>query len=172
MIVSIIVAVSKNWIIGKYGEIPWKLPADMRYFKSKTVGNPVIMGRKTYESILRRLGGPLPDRFNIVLTRSPGDIAKRDVVTVNSPEAALGAAKLAAEEMGSNEIFVIGGSFAYEAFLPIANRIYLTLVDANFDGDVRFPRIDDNEWMEVSRDTHSPDEKNKYGYSFVVLERR
>ena len=172
MIVSIIAAVAKNGVIGRDGELPWHLPADMRYFKEKTAGKPVIMGRKTFESILRRLGKPLPDRFNVVLSRRPGRLAKYFVAFADSQRSAFEAAKSAAKAMDRKEIFVIGGASVYKAFLPFTKRVYLTLIDEDFEGDAHFPPLDENEWVEISRESHEADEKNKYGYSFVVLERR
>jgi len=172
MRISLIVAVGNNRAIGRNGELPWSLPADMRYFKEKTIGKPVIMGRKTFESILARLGRPLPERFNVVLSRNPGRLRRYPVVFAGSVREAVNAAKAGARELGCREIFVIGGASVYEKFLPYAKFVYLTLVHGYFEGDTYFPELDEGEWKEISRRDNPPDEKNKYAYSFVIFERR
>lgn len=160
MIISLIAAMDKNRVIGKGNKLPWDLPADMQHFRDLTRGKPVIMGRKTFESI----GRPLPERTNIIMTReksfqSPG------CVVVHSPEEAVQAAG------NTEEVMVIGGSSIYEQFLPIANRIYLTIIDQEFDGDAHFPEFDKNEWKEAAREDHEADEKNPYRYTFLTYEK-
>lgn len=160
MTISIIAAVSKNGVIGKTNALPWHLPADLRRFKELTAGRPIIMGRKTYESI----GRPLPNRTNIVIT-SDKNFKAEGCVVVGSPDEALRAAE------GAEEIMIIGGGEIYRQFLPKSSRMYLTEVDAEIEGDVFFPEFDRSEWREVFREAHKPDEKNKYPYTFLTLEK-
>ena len=161
MEISLIAALDKRGVIGADGRVPWRLPADMRWFKFQTIGKPVIMGRKTYESI----GRPLPDRRNIILTRQRTYRAVGCVV-VHSKDAALAAGS------DSSEVMVIGGGEIYDVFLGEASRLYLTFVDLDAEGDVMFPVLDQEEWREVSRQYYEADKQNSFGYSFVILERR
>lgn len=161
MIISLVAAVANNGVIGKGNTLLWKLPADMKRFRALTIGKPVIMGRKTCESI----GRPLSDRINIILTRDK-NFAPEGCIVVHSIEEALEKA------VGYEEAMVIGGGEIYKLFLPRANRIYLTLVDHHFDGDTYFPELSRAEWREISHENYGPDEKNPYPYSFDVLERR
>ena len=158
--ISIIVAMDRNRLIGSNNGLPWRLPADLKHFKATTLGKPIIMGRKTYESI----GRPLPERQNIVVSRTAGFVAP-GCTTVTSADAALEAAGSAAE------IIVIGGAQLYAQLLPRVRRIYLTQIDAAFDGDAWFPKLDEVQWHETAREDHAPDDRNPYAYSFVVLER-
>lgn len=158
-ILSFVVAMARNGVIGRDNQLPWRLPADLRHFKTVTMGKPIIMGRKTYDSI----GRPLPGRTNIVVTRDPAYQAEGCLV-VHSIEEALAAAGDAAEVM------VIGGAEFYRQLLPRADRIYLTRIDAEFEGDTWFPELDPARWQERSREDHAPDADNPYPYSFVVLE--
>lgn len=160
-IVSIIVAMSENRVIGVDNELPWRLPADLQHFKATTMAKPVLMGRKTFESI----GRALPGRRNIVVSRTPG-YAAAGCETVGSVQDAL--RRVEAEP----EIMVIGGASFYEQLLPQAHRVYLTLVHANIDGDARFPEMDLAQWREVSRTDHQADDRNPIAYSFLVYERR
>nr|WP_189404757.1 type 3 dihydrofolate reductase [Alteromonas halophila] len=160
-----IAAMADNRVIGKDNQMPWHLPADLRHFKSVTLGKPVIMGRKTYESI----GKALPGRTNIVISGRE-NYTLGDALVVASPDAALEVAKEHSEE--DSEIMVIGGGAIYEAFLPHAATLYLTFIDADIQGDTRFPdytRVAD--WVESSSETHPPDESNTYSYRFVTLAR-
>ena len=154
----------KNRIIGQNGRLPWRLPTDMQRFVELTMGKPVIMGRKTYDSIPAKYK-PLKGRTNIILTRNP-DYAAPGCLIVNSPEAALIAAG------NAEEIMIGGGSAIYAAFLPIAHRLYLTLIDAQFDGDATFPAYNQANWQTIHHNTHRPDEKNKFRYQFLTLERK
>jgi dihydrofolate reductase len=156
MIISLIAAMDKNNVIGKDNSLPWKLPADMKRFKELTVGKPVVMGRKTFESI----GKPLPGRKNIILTRDKNFRAKGCVV-VHSVDESLKAAE------SSAELMIIGGAQIYRQFLPIANKMHLTLIDAEFGGDAYFPEYSKNEWKEVKREEH----QNNHRYSFVDFKR-
>ncbi len=159
MDVAIVAAVAENGVIGVDGEMPWDLPADLARFKQLTVGHPVIMGRRTYEAIADRLGGPLPERTNIVLSRGDPDLPEA-VVLVGSVDAALDAAS----ETESDVAYVIGGGAVYDQFLPLADRLYLTEVEAAPAGDTRFPEWDRGAWIEVDREPRD-------GFAFVEYER-
>lgn len=157
---SIIVATSKNNVIGRDGGIPWHLSADLKRFKSLTTGHPIVMGRRTFESI----GRPLPGRRNIVITRSTGAIDGCDIV--KSVEDLLNDKTL------EGNVFIIGGGEIYKQFLPYAKKVYLTEVDSEItDGDTFFPELNPMEWIEVGRESHEADEKNDFNYSFVDYER-
>ncbi|GAB4251578.1 MAG: dihydrofolate reductase [Saprospiraceae bacterium] len=162
MIISAIVARSKNNVIGLGNQIPWYLPADLKYFKKTTLDHHVIMGRKTFESI----GRPLPKRTNIVVTRDIYFVASGCVVA-HSVEEALELAKRNAED----EAFIIGGSEIYNLCLPYIDRLYLTEVLAEFEGDKFFPAIDLENWKEIKSESFKADEKNEYDYVFKVLEK-
>ncbi len=166
MIVSIIAAVAENGVIGRDGELPWRLSSDLRRFKEITLGNPVVMGRKTWESI----GTPLPGRANIVVTRNAGLVAEgADIAT--DIETALKTARCRAAEAGVNEIFVIGGAALYEAALGLADRLYLTEVQAAVSGDTHFPNIDRTRWREIGRETRLAGEKDDHPHAFVTFKR-
>jgi len=151
----------RNRLIGNKNQLPWHLPADFTHFKSVTMGKPIIMGRKTYESI----GKPLPGRKNIVLSRNT-DAQYAGVVCVNSIESAI------AEAGEVAEVMIIGGSAIYEKLLPQADRLYLTYVDAEFEGDAWFPLIDKHLWVEKESISYAIDEKNRYNFRFVTLEKK
>jgi dihydrofolate reductase len=159
-VISIVVAMDRNRLIGRGNALPWHLPADLAHFKAVTLGKPILMGRKTYESI----GRPLPGRHNIVITRNAGYAAPGCTV-VSGVEAALAAAGEAPEVM------LIGGAQLYAELLSRAGRIYLTRIDAVFEGDAWFPALDAGEWRETECSVHAADERNPYPYSFLVLER-
>ncbi len=161
MTLSLIVAASENHVIGKGGKIPWHLPADLKHFRDLTQGHPVIMGRKTYESI----GHPLPNRTNIVITRGK-EVKIEGCTIVHSLEDAL---RIVSD---SPEVFVIGGGEIYKEALPLADRIYLTRVHAIVEGDAFFPEIDPKQWREVSRERHAADAEHLYPYTFLVYERK
>ena len=161
MIISLIVAMDQSGVIGADGALPWRLSGDLRHFKAITMGKPLIMGRKTHESI----GRPLPGRHNIVLTRQEGYTAEGCTV-VHGLEDALAACA------GAEEVMVMGGAALYAQFLPRAERIYLTRVQAEVSGDTHFPQFDENAWNQVERRDHPADERNEYPYSFLVLERK
>lgn len=156
--ISIIVATSKNRVIGMNNKIPWHLPLDFKYFKEKTSGSSIIMGRKTFDSI----GKPLPNRDNIIITRNK-DLKIDGCIIVNSLEDAIKVAK-------SEEIFIIGGSEIYNTSLSIADKIYLTLVHDTFEGDAFFPELS-AEWIKVNRKDNPIDDKHKYKYSFIEYEK-
>ncbi|HEB82219.1 MAG TPA: type 3 dihydrofolate reductase [Gammaproteobacteria bacterium] len=161
MIVSMIAAMDRNRLIGNKNQLPWHLPADFAHFKAVTMGKPIIMGRKTFESI----GKPLPGRRNIVLTRNEGQ-RYEGVDCVSSFEEALA---LVPDE---DEVMIIGGSSIYEMLLSRADRLYITFVEADFEGDAWFPSIDPDVWQEVESSAHPADEKNAYECRFVTFERK
>jgi dihydrofolate reductase len=169
MQVSIIVAVSENGVIGRGGELPWRLSSDLRRFKTTTMGHTVIMGRRTWESI----GRPLPGRQMVVVSRQPDyRVDSPDVEVAASLEDAL----QRAAANGDGEAFVIGGAELYRSALPIADRLYVTLVKAPVEGDTYFPikSFDDfdwNSWVIVEQEPHDADSKNEYPYVYVTLQR-
>jgi dihydrofolate reductase len=163
MKISMIAAMANNRIIGKDKQMPWHLPADLKHFKATTLGKPVIMGRKTYESI----GKALPGRTNIVITNST-EYTLSDAQVVNSCESAL---KFASQD--ADEVMIIGGGAIYEAFLPIADQLFLTFIDLTTIGDTLFPDYEKvAKWHVSARESHHSDEKNSYNYEFVTLIRQ
>jgi dihydrofolate reductase len=164
---AVIVAAAENGVIGNANGLPWHLPEDLRYFRRVTMGKPVVMGRRTFESI----GRPLPGRANIVISRDP-DFAPDGVTTVESLDQALYLAREIARAERVAEAVVIGGAQIYQMALPCADRLYLTAVHAAVAGDVLLPRIDWREWREVSRERHQAEGDNPYDYSFLVYERK
>ncbi len=163
--ISFVVARADNGVIGRGGGLPWRLPADLRHFKRLTIGKPVIMGRKTFESI----GKPLIGRHNIVLTRDADWQAEGVTVVPNLAEAV--AAAGLNPKARADELMIIGGAQLYTEALPIATRIYLTEVHAEPEGDTHMPAFESDRWQEVSREDH-PAEDDAPAYSFVTLERR
>ena len=159
--VSLIAAMAENRVIGVNNTLPWRLPADLRHFRRVTTGHHVIMGRRNYESI----GKPLPDRTNIVVTRNPSYRAPGCLVK-HSIEDALAAAQ------NDPEVFVIGGAEIYRQALDRADRLYLTLVHAQIEGDTYFPPVDEKQWQEISRERHEPDEMNPHACTFLVYDRK
>ena len=161
MILSAIWAMTRNRVIGKDGDLPWRLPDDQRFFRRTTLGKPVIMGRKTFEEI----GRPLPQRRNIVLSRRGLDIEGAEVVT--NLEAALALARSEAP----GEAFIIGGAEIYSLALPMTDRLYMTLIDTELDGDTWFPDFDTTNWHEVRRTDHAADEHHAWPFTIFVMER-
>ncbi len=165
--VAIIVAVAENGVIGRGNDLPWRLPEDMKHFKRVTMGKPVIMGRKTWESI----GRPLPGRHNIVITRNPS-FAAEGADVVPSLEAALELAQGIAAADGAAEAIVMGGAEIYRAALPRADRLYITEVHAAVEGDTFLPEIEWDQWQEASREFHAAEPPaGGLDYSFVRFER-
>jgi dihydrofolate reductase len=162
MIRSIIVAAAKNGVIGRNGQLPWRLSADLQRFKQLTMGHAVLMGRKTYESI----GRPLPGRRMIVITRQPGYQAAGAEIAHS-----LGEAYRRAAEQGETEAFIIGGAEIFHEALPRADRLYFTQVHATIGGDVCFPAFDRTHWRLTSQEEHSADAKNEYPSTFEIYER-
>ena len=162
---AMIWAMSKNRVIGRDNKMPWHLSADLKYFKAVTLGKPVIMGRRTFDSI----GRPLPGRTNIVVTRQP-DYQADGAVTVHAVEAAIAEGRRAAEATGADEVMVIGGAEIYALMLERARRLYVTEIDARYDGDAFFPDFDRARWVETSRERHESSGDGQPAYSFVVLD--
>ena len=160
LLISLIAAMDRDRLIGLGNRLPWHLPADLRHFKRVTMGKPILMGRRTFES----MGRALPGRHNIVVTRDRG-FAAPGCTVVHSVDQALAAAG------PYPELVVIGGAAFYAQLIPMAGRMYLTLIDASFQGDTFFPAYRQEDWKEVSRRDFQPDAENPYPYSFVVLER-
>ena len=163
MIISLIVAASENNVIGKDNAIPWHLPDDLKFFRAKTEGRPVIIGRKCYESI----GKPLPNRENIIVTRDQ-TYSAAGCETSSSLEEAI----MFAGRSNPDEIFVIGGGEIYRLAMKAANRIYMTRVHATIDGDVTFPAIDPKIWKETERREHPADAKHQHAFAFLTYERK
>jgi dihydrofolate reductase len=161
-IISMIAAMAHHRVIGIRNSMPWHLPSDMKWFRQHTLGKPIVMGRKTFESFGSK---PLPGRSNIIITRDASYQAA-DSIVVTSIEQAIEAAG------DVDEIMIIGGASFYEQMLPRTDRLYLTYVDAEIEGDAWFPEFDENQWQETERIHHPADEKNKYPHDFVILERR
>ena len=159
---SAIVAMAHRGVIGKKNELPWYLPADLKRFKQLTVGHTVIMGRNTAESIIARLGHGLPDRTNIVITHQ-ADYQPEGFVVVHSLDEAL--------RRAGEDTYIIGGQQIFTLAFHLLDRVYVTEVDADIDGDTYFPELKPNEWREVERKRHDKDEKNEYDYSYVTYER-
>ncbi len=165
---AVVVARARNGVIGRDGGLPWRLKADLQLFKANTLGKPVIMGRKTWDSLKLR---PLPGRTNIVLSRDQSFEAK-DAVVCDSWSEALSIAREQAEEDGAEEVCVIGGEALFALALPKARRLYLTEVEAEVDGDARFPDFNEADWIEVRRQAHAADDTNDHPFVLRVLERR
>ena len=160
--IAIVVAAAENNVIGKDNGLIWHLPADLRHFKQITMGHPILMGRKTFESI----GKPLPGRTSVIITTQKDYEAEGCLVAHSVAEAVEQARQL------DEDLYIIGGANIYEQTLPITDRVYLTRVHAAFDGDVYFPELDEEDWETVEQEHHEPDEKNKYPYSFLMLQRK
>ena len=160
MIISLIVAYSKNRTIGKNNQLPWYLPADLKHFKQITLGKPIVMGRKTFESI----GRPLPGRRNIIISR--GDKKFEGCELFSSLEAALLALK------NETEIMIIGGATLFAQTLPFVQKIYATEIDADIEGDTFFPEIDKDAWELIAEEMHLPDEKNQFLCKFKTIQRK
>ncbi len=158
--ITLVLAMADNGVIGNRGAIPWRIPADMRRFKALTLGRPIVMGRKTWESFPKK---PLPGRTNIVITRDPAFAAEGAVVVHSLKDA------LARARAESVDVAIVGGAEIYRAVLPLAGRIELTEVHKDYDGDVRMERFDPGTWHEVFREDHRTEEG--LGFSYVTLER-
>lgn len=163
MKISLIAAIAQNHVIGLKNKLPWHLPDDFAFFKRKTSHHPIIMGRKSLES----LGKPLPNRTNIVITRN-ADLKAAGVTIVHTLEAAIDTAQTINQE----EIYVIGGAQVYAIALPVATTLYLTEIHRAYDGDAYFPDFDRSEWQEVSRVPHAADDRHEVGFDFVEYERK
>lgn len=159
--ISLIVARAENNVIGSKNDLPWYLTADLKHFKELTTSQTVVMGRKTLQSIINRLGHPLPNRRNIVITRQ-NDFVCDGVEVLH---------EVSDIEKLEGEVFIIGGAEIYAQTIDIADELYVTEVKANIDGDAYFPAIDPGVWREVARESHAKDDRNQYDFDFVVFER-
>jgi len=159
--ISFVVAVARNGVIGREGGLPWHISSDLKRFKEITMGKPVIMGRKTWDSLPRK---PLPGRRNIVITRQP-DFPAEGAEVVATPEQAL------SHCAGAPEVAVIGGGEIYRLFWPMVDRLYLTEVDLEVEGDTHFPALDPAEWREVAREVHPRSERDSAAFTLRVLDR-
>ncbi len=182
--ISIIVAMARNGVIGRDNSLIWHLPADLKYFKETTMGSPVIMGRKTYESV----GRPLPGRTNIIVTRREGysaegclvagsleeavEMARRDAGNAASIRRDGGSSVATDRKDAAKEIFIAGGGEIYRQAMGIADKIYITFVDGEFEGDTFFPPIPEREWKLVDEKHRPPDDRNKYPLIFRVYNRK
>jgi dihydrofolate reductase len=160
--ISLIWAMDENRVIGLHNELPWRLPEDLKFFKSVTMGHPIAMGRKTYESI----GKPLPGRENIVITRDEA-FRPEGCVIMNSIEELL---EYTAQK--DDEVFVIGGAEIFKEVLPKADRLYLTMIHEQFEGDTYFPVFDIDKWQLETREKGLKDNKNPYDYEFLIYKRK
>lgn len=161
MIISLIAAMARDRVIGIENTLPWKMPADMKWFREQTMGKPIIMGRKTFESFGAKA---LPGRTNIIITRDPDYRAEGAVVAHDIDQALAAAGEVP-------EVMIIGGASFYQQMLPRAGRLYLTFIHEQFDGDAWFPEFDRNTWHEISRLDHAADDKNPHDCSFTIWER-
>ncbi|MET0067520.1 MAG: dihydrofolate reductase [Candidatus Thiodiazotropha sp.] len=159
--ISLIAAMARNGVIGRDNRLPWHLPVDLQHFKALTLGKPMVMGRRTWES----LPGLLPGRRHVVVSRNP-DFQAEGADRVSSLDEAMRLLQ------GTPEIMIVGGAQLYTAILPNADRLYLTRVEAELNGDAVFPEIDWNQWQETSRESRPADEKNPYDCTFLTYERR
>lgn len=162
MKISMIAAMTDDRVIGIKNTLPWKLPNDMKWFRQNTLGKPIVMGRKTFESFGAK---PLPGRTNIIITRDQSYTAEDSVVVYSIDEALKAAGDV-------EEVMIIGGASFYEQMLPKADRLYLTFVHAEIEGDAWFPEFDLNEWNEIESIEHDMDEKNAYPHKFVIFDRK
>tara|TARA_Y100000310_G_scaffold286485_1_gene310697 strand:+ start:32772 stop:33293 length:522 start_codon:yes stop_codon:yes gene_type:complete len=168
MRISIIVAASENNVIGRANSIPWHLPDDLKFFRKKTEGHPVIMGRKNFESIVAALGGPLPNRKNIIVTRESTYEAVGCEVASSLEEAIMYGHK----DNDKEEIFIIGGGEIYRQAMELSNYLYLTRVHAWIAGDIEFPEVDSDIWEEVESKEHKADAKHKFGFTFLTYKKK
>lgn len=160
--ISLIVAMDQNRVIGKDNKLPWHLPADLQYFKKVTMGHPIVMGRKTFESI----GRVLPGRENVIVTRkqdfkAEGCVVLHDITQIKT-----------FADNSDEEVFVIGGAEIFKEILPVTDRLYITEIHETFEGDTFFPVIDENEWDKISSNPGSIDEKNRYAHDFIILQKK
>ena len=166
MIISLIAAVAKNRVIGNEGDLPWNLPSDLKKFKQITDNKPIIMGRKTWDSI----GRPLPNRDNIIISRNTNLEIEGGIICL-SPDEAISIAKIKANERGCEEIMVIGGGYIYQEFMNIADKLYITEVDLEIEGDAYFPKIDPELFEEVIREERNKDPEDNAYHSLVIYEK-
>jgi dihydrofolate reductase len=166
--IALVVARARNGVIGFKGDLPWRIRSDMAWFKANTLGKPVIMGRKTWDSLPLQ---PLPGRLNIVLSRD-GSFEPKTAVPLENFNEAVEMASEQAQEDGAREVCVIGGTALFELAMPRARRLYITEVEAEPEGDAFFPAFDEADWTEVHREAHQPGEKDDHPFVFRILERK
>tara|TARA_B100000427_G_C15481388_1_gene583163 strand:- start:155 stop:661 length:507 start_codon:yes stop_codon:yes gene_type:complete len=166
MMISLIAAVAKNGVIGNEGDLPWNLPSDLKKFKEITDNKPIIMGRKTWDSI----GRPLPNRDNIIVSRNINLEIEGGIICL-SPDKAISIAKIKANERGCEEIMVIGGGYIYQEFMSVADKLYITEVDLEIEGDAYFPKIDPELFKEISREERNKDPEDNAYHSLVIYEK-
>jgi dihydrofolate reductase len=164
---ALVVARARNGVIGRDGGLPWRLKSDMAWFKANTMGKPILMGRKTWDSLPKK---PLPGRLNVVLSRD-GSFEPKGAVTSSDFAEAVSMAREQAAEDGAPEICVIGGEALFAAAMPKAKRLYLTEVAGEVEGDARFPEFDEGQWREVFREVRSPGDEDDYPFVLRILER-
>lgn len=167
MIISLVVAVARNGVIGRDGGLPWRLSTDLKRFKALTIGKPMVMGRVCYDSI----GKPLPGRPNIVMSRNPG-FAPEGVIVAHSFDEAMAMARAEAERLGVDEIAVIGGGVIYELAMPLADLLHVTHIEADIGGDTYFPEIDPSVWTAVHEESVPAGERDEFPTRFVTYRRR
>ena len=165
--IAMIAAVARNGVIGRDGDLPWRIPSDMKFFKQTTMGKPIVMGRKQFESV----GKPLPGRVNIVVSRQKG-YQPDGVLVFDDFEAALDHARQIAAADGADEVMIIGGGEIYALGLPVADRLYLTEVEIDAEGDTHFPKIDPDLWACIDKVAPTPSERDDAAYAITVYERR
>jgi len=166
MLISLIAAMDENRLIGAQNRLPWRLPADMAWFRKQTMGKPILMGRTTFTSI----GKALPGRHNIILSRNL-ELAHDPELNLNGCTVIHDLSELTQAADGANEIMVIGGAQIYKLTLPLAKRLYITHIHTSFAGDTYFPEFDSNAWQQTHHEDHSADENNRWPYTFRILER-
>lgn len=166
MIISLIAARTQNGVIGKNNDLPWHLPDDMKYFMQTTSAHYVVMGRKNYDSIPEKFR-PLPNRTNIVVTRQVGFTAPQCTIVHSLTDAIQ-----LAEKNHQEELFIIGGAEIYQLAMPFANRLYLTEIQTELEGDTYFPSFDHKDWIEISRKHHPIDDRHRFAFDFVVYEKK
>ena len=164
--IHLVAAMTRDRVIGHKGAMPWHLPRDLKHFKEVTLGHPVVMGRKTFDSIIQSLGKPLPGRLNVVISRSQPTVPEGVLVYPSVDEALTALAK-----RDEAVVDVIGGGEIYALTLPLADRLYLTLIDAEIEGDTWFPVIDERHWQVSDTQTHPADEANAHAMTFVTFDR-
>ncbi len=162
---SVIVAASDNDIIGRGDDLPWQMSRDLKNFKELTTGHPVILGLRTFRSIVSRLGKPLPNRTNVILSNEPGFEAPEGCIVVDSIPTAV-------DQVKDEDAFVIGGASVYGQMLPLADRLYLTRVHTDSDGDIKLPEIDFSQWTLTHEEEWPKDEKNEFDATFQIYDRR
>jgi dihydrofolate reductase len=168
--ISMIVACTQNQVIGREGDLPWKLKDDMRFFVKATLGKKVLMGRKTFESIIKAIGKPLPNRENWVMTRDP--VFAKHLISKFESVRAFHDLQEVLSVLQNQELMIAGGAEIYRQFLPFAHKIYLTKVDVTLEGDAFFPELNSDDWEVISMQEYSQNPENQYGFKIMELQRK